>query len=78
MSKKAKKQVTKTQVEKVLSPVDDMKTKLSKLEQFLIENNLVIGVQAIHSQMWRKKILTIVLKVLGVEVAPYLYPVLKK
>ncbi len=53
-------------------------TPVQKLEKYLLENKLSVGVQAVHDQMWRKRIVLFVCKVLKVNIVPYVYPVIKK
>jgi hypothetical protein len=53
-------------------------TPVQKLEKYLLENKLSVGVQAVHDQMWRKRIVLFVCKVLKVNIVPYVYPVIKQ
>lgn len=53
-------------------------TPVQKLEKYLLENNLMVGVQAVHKQVWRKKVVLYVCKLLKVSIGPYVYPVIKK
>ncbi len=53
-------------------------TPVQKLEKYLLENKLSVGVQAVHDQMWRKRIVLLVCKVLKVNIVPYVYPVIKQ
>lgn len=53
-------------------------TPVQKLEKYLLENKITIGVQAVHKQMWRKKVVMYVCKLLRVNIVPYVYPVLTK
>ena len=53
-------------------------TPVQKLEKYLLENKLFVGVQAVHDQMWRKQVVAFACKVLGVKLLPYVYPIVKK
>jgi len=53
-------------------------TPVQKLEKYLLENKLTVGVQAVHKDMWRKKIVMYVCKFLKVDIVPYVYPIITK
>lgn len=67
----------KTNKQKKSVPVAVL-TPVQKLEKYLSENNLSVGVEAIHKQMWRKRIVVFICKFLKVKVVPYVYPVITK
>lgn len=68
---KAKKAESVVLPEVVLTPVQ-------KLERYLLENKITIGVEAVHKQMWRKRVVAFVCKLLKVNIVPCVYPVLTK
>lgn len=53
-------------------------TPVQKLEKYLLENKLSIGVQAVHKDMWRKRVVLFICKILKINIVPYVYPVIKK
>jgi hypothetical protein len=67
MKNKTNKTSKKVQLpEVVLTPVQ-------KLEKVLVENNIAIGVRAVHDQEWRARVLEFVSRLLKVKVVPFIY-----
>lgn len=71
-NKKTKKANVKSKLpETVLTPVQ-------KIEKVLIENGVSIGVQAVHKQAWRRKLVEFIANKLGVQVVPFVYTTKKQ